>query len=381
MINPFRYGGIVGEGSFCDREQELRDLHRAMENGERLFVYSERRMGKTSLVRLALERLPRDAFDAAYIDLWPTDDEASFVAATARGLSESLATAPERVLEAARAFFQRLQPSLVLDTQGRAELRFALSATQSTGPELENVLRAPARIASRRAKQLVVVFDEFQRVLDYPSDRVERSLRSAVQEDAAVSYVFLGSQKHLIRQMVLERTSPFYRAGGHFVLRPISADAWDPFIRSRFSASDRGIDSTLIERIIDLTGGHPFYTQHLCHTLWELTEPACEATEALLEDAVELLLERESFAYLALWESLAMMQRRLLAALSEQAPVEQIFASAFVQRHRLKSASAVQRAVRALLERDLIDRSNGSYVVSDRFLALWIRRRHPTRAA
>ena len=37
-----------------------------LENGEKLFVYSERRFGKTSLVRCALDKLPRKQFACAY---------------------------------------------------------------------------------------------------------------------------------------------------------------------------------------------------------------------------------------------------------------------------------------------------------------------------
>ena len=44
MINPFQYGGVVGKDAFFNRKQELADLINAIENGERLFVYSERRV-------------------------------------------------------------------------------------------------------------------------------------------------------------------------------------------------------------------------------------------------------------------------------------------------------------------------------------------------
>jgi len=54
MRNPFEYGGVVSGDAFCNRGQETGDLVRAMENGEKLFVFSERRYGKTSLVRAAL---------------------------------------------------------------------------------------------------------------------------------------------------------------------------------------------------------------------------------------------------------------------------------------------------------------------------------------
>ena len=60
MKNPFQYGGVVGGAAFCNRKRELDDLVRAMENSEKLFVYSERRLGKTSLIRSALNALAKD---------------------------------------------------------------------------------------------------------------------------------------------------------------------------------------------------------------------------------------------------------------------------------------------------------------------------------
>ncbi len=36
------------------------------------------------------------------------------------------------------------------------------------------------------------------------------------------------------------------------------------------------------------------------------------------------------------------------------------------------SGSNVQRAVDALLEKDVIDRDNGSFLISDRFFRLWL---------
>ncbi len=71
MRNPFQYGNVVGEEAFCNRKKELSDLRRAMENGEKLFLYSERRLGKTSLVKLALQKLPKSKFVRAYVDLLP----------------------------------------------------------------------------------------------------------------------------------------------------------------------------------------------------------------------------------------------------------------------------------------------------------------------
>ena len=89
MKNPFEYGGVVSGSAFCNRQKEVTDLLQAIENNEKLFVFSERRYGKTSLVRMALGKLPKNDCVCSYVDLWPTDSEATFVAAAAKAIAES----------------------------------------------------------------------------------------------------------------------------------------------------------------------------------------------------------------------------------------------------------------------------------------------------
>jgi hypothetical protein len=92
----------------------------------------------------------------------------------------------------------------------------------------------------------------------------------------------------------------------------------------------------------------------------------------MVKDALQLLLQRESYAYSTLWESLAMNQRKLLKGIAGEAAPVKPFAGQFVQRAGLGSPSNAQRAVDSLLERDVIDRDNGSFVITDRFFRLWI---------
>jgi uncharacterized protein len=373
MLNPFRYGGVVSEEAFCNRSSELRDLVQAMRQGERLFVYSERRMGKTSLVQLAIKQLP-SGYSPVYVDLWPTDGEESFITATARALTEAFETSAERMLQHASVFFRRLVPVVTVDDEGHPQIRFESRNLKNDIQSLEDVLSAPARIAEKRKHRVVMVFDEFQRILEYPSDRVVRTLRSTIQTQTEVSYIFLGSRKHLIQQMVLDASSPLYRAGGHYPLGPISFEAWLPFIRERFESSNKAIEERSIREICNHTGGHPFYTQHLSHAVWERCEPNTRVQEKTIELAIDLLLDRESYAYTALWESLTSAQRRMLVGLSSEPQGARVFGAEFVQTYRLQTASTVQSAIRALLDRDVIDRENGSTIILDRFFRLWIRR-------
>ena len=372
MINPFQYGGVVGKDAFCNRQKELADLVKAMKNSERLFVYSERRIGKTSLIRQALERLPKRQFLSAYIDLWPTDGEESFAIASAKAIAESMASTADRMLETARQFFGRLTPLISADAAGNPQISFEFARSGIKTPDLVEVLSAPGKIAAKRERRVVIVFDEFQRILEYSSDLAERSLRTAIQNQKGVSYIFLGSRKHLIQEMFVDQSRPLYRAGGHYPLGPISTQDWLPFIRDRFRGSDKLISDSLIRSICQRTGGHPFYTQHLCHAIWEICETGSQVTEETIECATRLLLDRESYAYTALWESLAPNQRRFLMGIAGEPEGVKVFASDFLQRYNLRSPSNVQRAVEPLLTRDVIDRSDGSYVIGDPFFKIWI---------
>jgi hypothetical protein len=345
-----------------------------MENGERAFLYSERRIGKTSLVKQALASLSRKEYLGAYIDLWPTDDAISFSVAMARGITESLANRADKMLDAARQFFGAMAPSITVDSEGKPTVTFAYRDVSGDHSDLRSVLSTPATIARRRKRKIVIVLDEFQRILDYPSDIVERTLRSIIQDQQAVSYVFLGSRKHLIRQMFLDQNKPLYRSGSHYPLGPIATEDWIPFIRTRFFRSKREITRDLISDICDTTGGHPFYTQHLCHVIWELSEANQPVERETLSTALNTLLERECYAYTVLWESLGINHQRFLKGLANEPRGTRVYSAEFIGRYRLRSPASAQRVVKVLLDRDVIDHDNGSFVITDRFFGIWVRR-------
>jgi oligoribonuclease (3'-5' exoribonuclease) len=373
MENPFTYGGVVGNGAFCNRIQELADLQQMMISAGRCFVYAERRMGKTSLIQQALRKLPSRQCLPVYIDLWPTDGSASFIAATARALTLAAETKAGRLLDLAKSLFGRLRPSVTVDGTGQPTVEFGVDTTTASQPDLIQVLAAPQEIARRTKKKVVVVFDEFQQITHYDSDLTERQLRSSIQHQENVAYLFLGSRKHLLQNMFLDQSRPLYRAAAHYPLGPIATAHWQPFIASRFRKAKKRISQQCIARICEQTQGHPFYTQHLCHVLWSIVEPDGAVDEASIDRAVSELLRRESHAYVTLWETLTKNEQRLLRGLAASDVPPKPFSSEFTRRYGLRSASNSQRAVQSLLQKDIIDREDASYTIVDRFLRLWLR--------
>lgn len=374
--NPFEYGGIVGESSFCNRTQELADLSRAAQNGDRLLVYAERRMGKTSLVQRTAASLDPASFISVYVDAWPTSDAVSLAKAIATATVQASESRVDKALEAARSVVRRLVPSLTADPDGTPVVQFGARVGDEPEPILEDALDAPARLAERAGKRVVVIYDEVQRLSEYASDAAERLLRSRTQAHSGVAYLFCGSRKHLIREMFMDRDRPLYQAAGHYPIGPIGAEHWLPFVTERFERAARPISSAVVHALTERTDGHPYYTQHLAHALWEITPPGERATEQRLSEALGVVLSRLAYPFTVTWEAMTSNQRALMTGLAARGGAH-VFSSSFLQQIGLASSSA-SRAAESLMQSGVVDRDESGYLITDRFLRLWVRLTFPT---
>lgn len=377
-INPFTYGGVVGAEAFCNRTDEIHDLVAAARSADRLLVYAERRMGKTSLVGRVGERLRTlDAHQQVrlvYVDLWPATTVADVARLTAKAVAQATASRAEAMLEASRTLFRRLVPSLTVDEEGKPVVTFgARSVGAPDEPLLEEAFEAPEKLAVQTGERVLVVYDEVQRLGELGSDVAERVLRSAVQHHTRTAYFFMGSRRHLVQRLFMEPSRPLYGAAGHYPLGTIGVEAWTPFVEERFARAGKRILPPTVALLVAKTQGHPYYTQHLAHALWERTPVGDEATPEKLDEALGLVLERLSYPFSVLWESLTANGRSLLKGLAEAGPGAQPFSSQFLQARGL-AASSAHRVAERLLERDVIDREAEGYVILDRFFRLWIER-------
>lgn len=57
--NPFVFGEIIGNAKFVDRTDELDQLVRDLADGQKVFLLSPRRFGKSSLVSVAMLKLQK----------------------------------------------------------------------------------------------------------------------------------------------------------------------------------------------------------------------------------------------------------------------------------------------------------------------------------
>jgi len=375
LPNPFEYGTFVTGEQFCGRSKEITELRKAILGHQHLLINAERRIGKTSLVEQTLLQLPKDEYVVCALDLYKTEDETSFANAFGRAVAMEKAGSAEGLLAQAKKFFHRLKPTVKLDTEGKPSLSLEISGEMQRDPDklLEEVLDSPVKLRAHTRKRVVVVMDEFQEIFDYPSSRVERHLRTALQRQREVAYLVLGSRRRLIARMVLEENRPLYRAFTLFNLGLIPAEDWKPFLKERFAHKGVQLSAEAFSQVMAVTGGHPYYVQNLCHVIWDAAPFNGSVSLTEVTQARETVLQRESYAFTVIWETLTANQRKFLKALAADPGRKVQYLSAdFIQHSGLKAAANVQRAMNSLIDRDLVDRSERTCNIVDPWFRLWV---------
>jgi hypothetical protein len=375
--NPFTFGDLAVDDAFTDREEELRELVADMRNGQNVLVFAPRRYGKSSLVLRASQlAIARKAL-VAYCDLMKTPTKERLAAVLARTIYADIASPVGHALERAVDLFRglRVRPSIEVDPQdGSLRFGFQPGRRRSDIDEtIERLLELVGELAAERKRRVVIVFDEFQEIVSL-DPRFPNLMRAVFQTQPEVSHVYLGSKRHLLERIFNDRNEPFWRSAKQLELGLIPPERFGPFVRERFAATRKGIDVAALERLLEVTGGHPYATQELAYFVWEHVPLGGEAAGIDVEDALVQALRSEHNHFAQLWDEASRPQRLLLVALAEE-PARGVYAAGYHERHELPPNPTLQTALKGLVRRELVGRSSvGEYCVVEPFLAEWLLR-------
>jgi hypothetical protein len=378
--NPFVYGEIVPREAFADREAELARLVKDLGAGQKVFLISPRRYGKSSLIHHALAALGRRRFVTLELTVSSFSSYVGFLEGYARALV-SLERRHEVVRSWLRDLVHSTRSEVRLDAGpgGQAQLAVSFPAVRSGRDAqrlAEDVFAMPARIAARLSRKLIVALDEFQAIAQFNGGSVEHALRAAVQQQRDVGYVFAGSEPSLMEQMIGPKR-PFYRAGPVMRLNRIPPADFTAFVEARFRDSGVRPEAGLGQAIVDLAGNLPYDVQRLAHETWDDVSAMRRRTVGYedLHATLRRLLTEQDPVFEAIWQRLTLAQRATLRAVVLEEGRE-LLAADTRARHRQGGASSVQAALAALVRLDLVTREvDGRYVVVDSLMREWVARK------
>ena len=376
--NPFVYGEIVPAAAFVGRDVELERLTTDLASGQKVFLISPRRYGKSSLVHQAAAALAKQRIATLEFTVSSFSSYVAFLEGYARALV-SLETKAAQARSWLASLFTTVIPEIRVDAGAGVgvSLAFPSIRTQRDAARLaEEVFALPARVAARLGRRLVVALDEFQAIGSFNGGSVEQALRAAVQQQRQVGYVFAGSEPTLMEQMIGPKR-PFYKAGPVMRLQKIPGEVFAGFLEERFRRSGLPATPGLGDAIVDLAGNLPYDVQRLAHETWDDAWSARRKRVSVddLHATLHRLLTEQDTLFEAVWQRLTLAQRSTMRAVVLEHGAGLLGAETRT-RHRLGGASSVQASLTALLREDLVVREDdGHYAVVDSLMREWVARK------
>ena len=323
---------------------------------------SPRRYGKTSLCLRAFEQL---RWHYAQVDLYKAfseEDIEKFILNGIGLLLGQLEKAPKKLISLAADFFSNISVSVSIEKEGLS-LDFSKRKKSSAETILQSLERLHA-LAEKRRKKIIFYLDEFQVVGQVCSTyAIEAVLREVAQKSKYISFVFSGSDRHLIEQMFNDKKRPFYKLCNVIRLDRISEHDYEKQLqKASIEKWNNELSKETIEEILFYTERHAYYLNKLCSILWQDKQPTPSAVSKAWNGFV---LENKSPVEREL-SLLTTNQRKILTFISEKGEIFEPFGKAFLSKLEMSNSSAA-RAMKLLMDKDyiLVDPENNVYKLLD----------------
>ena len=372
FINPFVVSGHIADEYFCDRKEESEQLKRFLSNQQNVVLSAARRMGETALVDHVFA-MPDIAgnYITISIDILDTNNFSDFVFTLGNAVFEKVAQRSDKLMKLFPMVMKSLQASFGYDSI-RGSMTFDIKLGDIVRPEY--TLQEIFQFLANADQRCLVVIDEFQQITYYPEANVEATLRKHIQKAENVNFVFAGSHRRIMSEMIGSEQRPFFNSARSIDLEPIDLDIYTDFSQEKFRERGKDIEAEAVHYVYETFCGVTLYNQQLMNDAFDAT-PAHECCDV---ETIKLLIENfileSGKKQKEILQFVTEQQKAVLFAILADEPVKSITSSAFTKRHRLKSPSATQSAMKALLRSDLVTRRDGFYSISDPLMDLWLKR-------
>lgn len=377
MINPFVTKGYAGPEYFCDREKETQDIVRLLMNENNMALISPRRLGKTDLIHHCFAQAEiKERYYTFIIDIYATNSLADFVDVLGQAILDELNPLGRKVWEKFYNSLHSLQQQISFDINGNPVWGIGLGAYVNPTTTLDEIFN----YLSSSDKPCLVAIDEFQKITDYPDgENVEAALRTHIQRCMNATFLFSGSKRHLMSEMFMSPSRPFYQSVITMGLKPIPKEKYTAFAERLFAENGKVLEKDVTQEVYNRFDGITFCLQRIMNVLFLVTEKGGRCTTNMIDDAIDYILDLSSEHYSMLYSQMSEKQRSVLLAIASEHRVKGIAGGKFVHKYHLPSVSSVVSAVKGLLEKDFVTKENDDYYLYDHFFQLWLEKQKYVR--
>jgi len=393
MHQPFIVGRPVTGKYFIDREAELKKLEAILSGTPKgdinnAILLGLRRTGKSSILLNLQEKLSKDKrvipiiFDAYGISTKERFGSA-YMSAILNAYSKHAGnTFPhEKIKRILSTNFDKIRGTVAeFEAEISEFIAFRLKFKESRVNEdelLEHALQYPEKLGDAKNVSFVVMIDEFQDLLKW-GDEFLRMFRRLMQSQSRVAYVISGSAPTIMKQMIYDAKSPFYKQLIEVHVRPLTKNHVRSFVKRRLRTARIVIEEQSLERIFQLSSGLPDYVQRLGLQIYLnclSSSRANSGKRAILpsdvEDAYREMTIQLDPDFGNIFKAFSDLEKEILIALAHG-----IENPGSIAAEIRRPQSSLPKTLGRLMSQDIIERHrSGRYRIIDAIFSDWLSKR------
>lgn len=358
MHSPFPYDRLSTLEEFFGREEELEKLTNTVKYSNNLLIHSKRRMGKSSLINYFFEQHKED-YLCIYVDIFDITSKEHFAHSLLRAFSNSHKSDIKTTIKNLTALFKRVRIEPSIDP---ATLEYSIKpivATLSFEEMMNDFFDSMTTLS--KSKQIVLAIDEFQQIANITDVKLDALLRKYIQNRENISYIFLGSKRHMLTSL-FEYKAPLYELATHYELQPLKVDDIYNYAK-RFL----DLDTDMVDYIYEKSDGETKMVQNILHLLYINREK--KVSKELIDEAINEILGSKDSSYKIIFDTLNNNQKIALKIVGKYK--RGFFAAPILNEYNIKKQT-LQSAIDALFKKEFIDKEGDKYFIPDRSLELWV---------
>lgn len=371
QVNPFPIKGYEGPVYFCDREEESKRLVSAMKTGRNITLFAVRRMGKSALIHHLFHELQskNKSTYCFYIDLMPTDNLSEFANHFGHAVLGKMDSNITKFLQQLKTIITRVRPEIEIDEiTGKPSIGLGLDNGRDAKHTIEEIFNYLNQHA--KSKNIVIAFDEFQQILNYPENNIEALLRSKSQLHPKLNFIYSGSSKHLLNSIFNDARRPFYQTTELMELKPIPPAKYISFMQKHFKQKGIGIDKKTATYLLEQVRNHTYYVQYICHQLYNKGGNSISKQD--IDDMIKNIARQNEGFYYSYKNLLTDKQWALMVAIAKEGVVQKIVAQKFIHKYKLGASSTIHSALTTLINNEFVLQEADGYKVYDVFFSKWL---------
>lgn len=351
---------VIGK-DLAGRDNDKEKIKQLLRTGQSVVLYGPRRIGKASIALTVLDELKVERFFIGNVDIF---ESATLPILSQRIVETTLSN--KKLAQTIQALKSGLSAAIskieIKNVVNDFEwiLKFAESGARSY--ELfSNALDFPEQFSKKHGAHMIMFIDEIGDIEKFNGIDFIKLMRSKFQLHKHVTYLFAGSHESVIENVFVKKSGPFYRFGQLYEVNAVGKESFKIFIRGKFNEVNLQIEDTALDALLDLTKGHPYYTQLLCRELYfyalSQKKPIDgKAVEIATGEAVRI----EDLYFSKLWEEVSKNSAQLMVL---QAMVEN---KGSLYNRDMKKKINVTRTLNQLITRGIVKKNGkGQYEFTD----------------